>query len=59
MDQWDIDFEWHCGTQFHQGKRASSTIRLAMITLLLQTVKLDCLFHCNHFRDVLEFVCNA
>ena len=47
MDQVDINFGWHCGAQFHEGKRAISTIRLAMITLLLQTVKLDCLFHCN------------
>ena len=26
MDQVGINFEWHRGTQFHQGKRASSTI---------------------------------
>ena len=59
MDQVDINFEWHRGAQFHQGKRAKNTIRFAMIPLLLQTVKIDSLFHCNHLRDVLEFVCNA
>ena len=48
MDQVDINFEWHRGAQFHQGKRASSTIRFAMIPLLLlQTVKIDSLLHCN------------
>ena len=47
MDQVDFDFEWHRGAQFHQGKRDSSTIRFAMIPLLLQTVKIDSLFHCN------------
>ena len=47
MDQVDINFEWHHGAQFHQGKQASSSIRLAMIPLLLQTVKIDSLFHCN------------
>ena len=36
MDQVGINFEWHRGAQFHQGKRASSTIRFAMIPLLLQ-----------------------
>ena len=41
MDQVDINFEWHGGAQFHQGKRASSMIRFAM---LLQTVKIDSLF---------------
>ena len=46
-DQVDINFEWHRGAQFHQGKRASSTIRFAMIPLLLQTVKIDSLFHCD------------
>ena len=47
MDQVGIDFEGHRGAQFHQGKRTSSTIRFAMIPLLLQTVKIDSLFHCN------------
>ena len=47
MDQVGIDFEWHRGEHFHQGKRACSTIRFAMIPLLLQTVKIDSLFHCN------------
>ena len=48
MDQVDINFEWHRGAQFHQGKWASDTIRfLAMISLLLQTVKKDSLFRCN------------
>ena len=47
MDQVDINFEWHRGAQFHQGKRASSTIRFAMIPLLLQLVKIDSLLHCN------------
>ena len=60
MDQVDINFEWHCGAQFHQGrKRASSTIRFAMIPLLLQTVKIDSLFHCNCFGIILDIVCNA
>ena len=59
MDQVDINFEWHCGAQFHQGKRASSTIRFAMIPLLLQTVKIDSLLHCNWLGIILEFVCNA
>ena len=59
MDQVDIDFEWHRGEQFHQGKWASSTIRFAMIPLLLQTVKIDSLFHCNQLGIILEFVCNA
>ena len=31
MDQVGIDFEWHRGAQFHQGKRAGNTIRFAMI----------------------------
>ena len=48
MDQVDINFEWHCGAQFHQGKWASNTtIRFAMIPLLLQPVKIDSLLHCN------------
>ena len=47
MYQVDINFEWHHGAQFHQGKCASSSIRFAMIPLLLQTVKIDSLFHCN------------
>ena len=47
MDQVDINFEWHRGAQFHQGKRASSTIRFAMIPLLLHLVKIDSLVHCN------------
>ena len=47
MDQVDINVEWHRGAQFHQGKRASRTIGFAMIPLLLQTVKIDSLFHCN------------
>ena len=47
MDQVDINFEWHRLAQFHQGKRASNKIRFAMIPLLLQTVKIDTLFHCN------------
>ena len=59
MDQVDINFEWHRGAQFHQGKRTRNTIRFAMITLLLQTVKIDSLWQCNCFRDVLEFVCNV
>ena len=59
MDQVDIDFEWHRLAQFHQGKRASSTIRFAMIPLLLQTVKIDSLFHCNRLGIILGFVCNA
>ena len=60
MDQVGINFEWHRGAQFHQGKRASSTIRfLAMIPLLLQTVKIDSLFHCNCLGIILEFVFKA
>ena len=47
MDQVDINFEWHRGAQSHQGKCASSTIRFAIIPLLLQTVKIDSLLHCN------------
>ena len=47
MDQVDMDFEWHRGDQFHQGKWASSTIRFTVTPLLLQTVKIDSLFHCN------------
>ena len=47
MDQVDMDFEWQRGAQFHQGKRASSTIRFAMIPMTLQTVKIDSLLHCN------------
>ena len=48
MDQVDILLEWHRGAQFHQGgKQTSSTIRFAMTPLLLQTVKIDSLFHCN------------
>ena len=58
MDQVGINFEWHRGAQFHQGKRASNTIRfLAMIPLLLQTVKIDSLFHCNRLGIILEVVC--
>ena len=59
MDQVDINFEWHRGAQFHQGKRASSTIRFAMIPLLLQTVKINFLFHCNQLEIILEVICNA
>ena len=60
MDQVGINFEWHSGSPFDQGrKRASSTIRFAMIPLLLQTVKIDSLFHCNRLGIVLEVVCNA
>ena len=58
MDQVDINFEWHRGAQFHQGKRARSTIRFAMIPLLRQTVKKDSLFHCICFGIILEVVCN-
>ena len=29
MDQVGINFEWHRGAQFHQGKRTSKTIRFA------------------------------
>ena len=47
MDQVGINFEWHLGEQFHQGKRACSTIRFAMTPLLRQTVKIDSLFQCN------------
>ena len=47
MDQVDINFEWHRGAHFHQEKRASSTIRCAMIPLLLQTVNIDSLLLCN------------
>ena len=47
IDQVDINFELHRGAQFHHGKRASSTIRFAMIPLLLQTVKIDSLLYCN------------
>ena len=47
MDQVDINFEWHRGEHFHQRKRASSTIRFAMTPLLLQTVEIALLFHCN------------
>ena len=50
MDQVDINFEWHHGAQFHQGKGASRTIRLAMIPLLLQTVKID--FLCFTVTDL-------
>ena len=59
MDQVGINFEWHREAQFHQGKRASSTIRLAMIPLLLPPVKIDSLLHCNQLGIMLEFVCNA
>ena len=60
MDQVDINFEWHRGAQLHQGKRASSTIRFAMIPLLLlQTVNIASLFHCNQLGIILEFVCKA
>ena len=59
MDQVEINFEWHRGVQFQQGKRASNTIWFAMIPLLLQMVKIDSLFHCNCFGIILEFVCNA
>ena len=60
MDQVDINYEWHRGAQFHQGKRASkNTIKFAMIPLLLQTVKIDSLLHCNWLGIILEFVCNA
>ena len=59
MEQVDINFEWHRGAQCHQGKGASSTtIRFVMIPLLLQTVKIDSLFHCNQLGISLEFVCN-
>ena len=47
MDQVGMDFEGHRGAQFHQGERASSTIKFAMIPLLLQRVKIDSLLHCN------------
>ena len=47
MDQVDINFEWHRGAQFHQGKRASNTVRFVMIPLLLERVKIDSLFHYN------------
>ena len=48
MDQVDINFGWHRGAQFHQGKQTSNTIRrFAMIPLLLQTVIIDSLLHCN------------
>ena len=47
MDQVGFDFEWHPKAQFHQGKQISNTIRLAMIPLLLQPVKIDSLLHCN------------
>ena len=59
MDQVDINFEWHRGAQFHQGKWASSTITFAMTPLLLQMVKIDSLFHCNRLGIVLKVVCNA
>ena len=59
MDHVGIDFEWHRGEHFHQGKRASSTIRFAMTPLLLKTVKIDSLLHCNCFGIILEVVCNA
>ena len=39
MDQVGIDFEWQRGAQLNQGKRASSTIRFAMIPLLLHATK--------------------
>ena len=38
MDQVDINYEWHRGAQLNQGKRASNSIRLAMIPLLLHLV---------------------
>ena len=47
MDQVGINLEWHREAQFHQGKRANNTIRFAMVPLLLQTVKIDSLLHCN------------
>ena len=59
MDQVGIDFEWHHGEQFHRGKGACITIRFAMAPLLLKTVKIDSLFHCNRLGIILEFVCNA
>ena len=59
MDQEEINFAWHSGVQFHQGKPASHTIWFAMTPLLLQMVKIDSLFHCNQFKIILEFVCNA
>ena len=60
MDQVDINFEWHRGAQFYQGKWDRNT-KVAMIPLLemgqkyegchdpllLQTVEIDSLFHCN------------
>ena len=53
MDQVDMDFDGYCGAQFHQGrKRASNTIRFAMIPLLLQTVKIDSLLHCNQLGNI-------
>ena len=59
MDRVGIHFEWHYGAQFHQGKRASKTIRLATIALLLQTVKVDSLFPSNCIGIILKFVSNA
>ena len=47
MDQVDINFDWHRGAQFRQGKRASNAIRFAMLPLLLQPVEIDSLLHCN------------
>ena len=59
IDQVGIHFEWHPGAQFHQGKRASNTIRLATIAPLLQTVKIDSLFPSNCIGIILECVSNA
>ena len=54
MDQVDIDFEWHCGVQFHQGKRASSTIRFAMIPLLLQELFWNLFAMLKHGMDQVD-----
>ena len=58
MDQVDINFEWHRGAQFYQGKW-DRNMKVAMIPVPLQTVKIDSLFHCNQLGIILEFVCNA
>ena len=59
IDQVGIYFEWHHGAQFHQGKQASKTFRLATIAPLLQTVKIDSLFPSYCIGIILEIVSNA
>ena len=44
---------------FTKGNGPVIRSRLPSSPLLLQTVKIDSLFHCNRLGIILEFVCNA